>query len=226
MLSTALCAGLAPGGETLAADATEFWPEVSAYVALQPDKRLYLDASYARNKATEARSLELSAFLDLSIQPIFRRQLRTEDWQRNRYVWARLGYTHVAKGTDGTAAPAEDRGVVALYGKAELPAELWLEARTRADLRWIGGDYATRYRFKLEATREFTVLEHAVVPYANAEWFYDSRYDAWARTVYQLGAELTLTKGLRCELYLARQNDRRPSPESLNALALVGKWYF
>lgn len=226
MLSAALCAGLALCTRCDAADATEFWPEVSAFVALQPTTRLYLDASYARNKASEARALDLSAFLDVSIQPILRERLRTEDWQRSRYFWARLGYTRVAKATADTVAPAEDRGVLSVYGKLELPSEAWLEARARADLRWIGGDYSTRYRLKLEATREYTVLDYSVVPYANAEAFYDSRYGAWARAVYQLGAEVTLSKGLRYELYLARQDDRQPRPESLNALGLVGKWYF
>jgi hypothetical protein len=226
MLSATLCAGSALWGQAHAADATEFWPEISAYVALQPATRVYLDASYTRDKAAEARSLELSAFLDLSIQPILREELRTEDWQRGRYFWARLGYTHVAKATDGIRAAAEDRGVVSLYAKALLPSEVVLEGRARADLRWIGGDYSTRYRLRLEMNREFTVREHSVVPYAHAEVFYDTRYDAWARALYQMGTEITASKGFRYELYLARQNDRRPHDETLNSLGLVGKWYF
>jgi hypothetical protein len=70
-----------------------------------------------------------------------------------------------------------------------LPGEVWLESRVRADLRWIRADYPTRYRFRIEATREFTVLNHTVVPYVNVEWFYDTRYEGWARTLYQLGPE-------------------------------------
>ncbi len=226
MLSATLCTGMALCIRAHAADATEFWPEASAFVALQPTTRLYLDASYTRNKAAEARSLELSAFLDQSIQPILREQLRTEDWQRGRYLWARLGYTHVAKATDGISAAAEDRGILSLYAKALLPSEVVLEGRARADLRWIGGDYSTRYRLRLEVNRAFTVLEHGVVPYAHAEAFYDTRYEAWTRALYQVGTELTLSKGFRCELYLARQDDRQPKPDSLHALGLVGKWYF
>jgi hypothetical protein len=30
----------------------------------------------------------------------------------------------------------------------------------------------------------------------------------------------------RYEVFMARQNDRRPSEATLNAIGLVGKWYF
>lgn len=226
VLSTALCACLALCGAARAADSSELWPEASAFITMTPETRIYLDSSYARGKESDTRSLDLSAFVDISIKPILREQLWTEDWQRSRFLWARLGYTRVLKATDGPFEVAENRGVASLYAKAPLPSEVWLEARARVDLRWIGGDYSDRYRFRLEATREFTALERTVVPYVNVEWFYDTRYDSWARTLYQAGAEITVDKGFRYEIYLARQNDRKPSEQTLNALGVVAKWYF
>jgi len=107
-----------------------------------------------------------------------------------------------------------------------LPAEIWLEARARADLRWTGGDYSTRYRFRLEATREFTVLERSVVPYLNYEWLYDTRYDAWARTLWMAGTEVAVNEHFRYELYLSGQQDCQPSEESLAAFGIVAKWYY
>jgi hypothetical protein len=167
-----------------------------------------------------------SAFLDVSLKPIKRKDLHSEDWQRNRYFWARVGYTNVFDVEEGGRNVTENRGVVSFYAKAPLPADVWLEARVRADLRWIGGDYSTRYRFRLEATRETTVLGHTVVPYFNVEGFYDGRYDAWARALYQGGAEVTVTKHFRWEAYLGYQVDRHPSDKALNALGLVAKWYY
>ena len=82
---------------------------------------------------------------------------------------------------------AEDRAILSLWGKVPLPGDVWLENRARVDLRWIGGEYSTRYRLRVEATREFTVAGHSVVPYFNVEWFYDTRYDGWARTLYTGG---------------------------------------
>jgi hypothetical protein len=107
-----------------------------------------------------------------------------------------------------------------------LPAEVWLETRMRADLRWIGGDPSQRYRARIEATREFSVLEHIVVPYANAEAFYDTRYSAWTRSLYNAGVEVTLGPHFRYEIYVSRLNDRLPAQESVSALGLVAKWYY
>jgi hypothetical protein len=221
---------LVPAGAARAASEQEFWPEVSAFVQLQPALRAYLDASYALGKESEYRTAEFTAALDLSLKPILRSQLLTADWQRGRYAWLRAGYTYVAKAERGEGPQAlvknEDRLFVALHAKAPLPAEVWLEGRARADLRWIGDDDSRRYRLRLEATRETTVAEHIVVPYANAEVFYDTRYDGWARTLAQAGVEVTANEHLRFEFYLWRQLDRLPATSALNALGVVVKFYY
>jgi hypothetical protein len=227
VLLASLCVCLTLAGVAHAADSSEFWPEVSGFVRLNPRTRIHLNASYAEAKESATQSLDLAAYLDVSLKPILRKELQAQDWQRSRYLWARIGYDRVFKAIDGADAEvSEDRGIVSLYAKAPLPAEVWLEARLRADLRWIGDDYSTRYRFKVEATREFTVLNHTVVPYFNVEWFYDTRYDGWARTLYQLGPEVTVNQHFRFEIYVARQEDRLPSESSTNALGVVAKWYY
>ncbi len=225
-LSVALLGWLGPAGAAYAADSSEVWPEVSFFKKLNPQTRLFLNAAYAEGKESDDASLDLAAYLDVSLKP-FRRKLQTEDWQRNRYFWARIGYDHIFKSADGEAAEvSENRGIVSFHANAQLPAEIVLEARARADLRWIGDDYSTRYRFRLEATHEFTVLDHAVVPYFNVEWFYDTRYNGWARTLYKLGPVITAGPHFRYEIYVARQEDRLPSKSDLNALGLNLKWYY
>jgi hypothetical protein len=196
-------------------------------VPLGARTRIHLVAAYAEGKESDTRSLDLAAYLDVSLKPITRKDLQDEDWQLSRYFWTRIGYARVFKATDASDAEvAEDRGVISFLGKAPLPAAVWLEARARADLRWIGDAYSTRYRFRAEATREFTVSGLTVVPYLNYEWFYDSRYDGWARTLGMAGAEVTMNEHFRCEVYLAGQRDRLPSDERLVALGVVAKWYF
>jgi len=210
ILFASLCVYQAVAGVARAAHSSEFWPEISGFVPLSPRTRAYLDAAY----------------LDISLKPIRRRDLWTEDWQRRRHFWARIGYDRIFKETSETAGyVGEDRGIVSFYGKAPLAAEIWLDARARADLRWIGDDCPTRYRFRIEATRGFTVLNRTVVPCFNVEWFYDTRYGGWARTLYQLGPEITANQHFRYEIHLARQDDRHPTEETLNALGFVAKWH-
>jgi hypothetical protein len=207
-------------------DPWEGWPEASAFVQLNRLTRLYFDAAYARGKESASHTLDLAGYVDLSIKPIARPKLYQEDWARGRYLWARVGYDYVLKGEDGAKAPSEHRGIVSAYAKAPAPGEVWFEGRARADLRWINGEYSTRYRLRLEANREFVVGGHPILPYFNAEAMYDTRYDDWARTLYLLGPEVTVSPGFRFELYLARQVDHRPRESVLNALGLMGKWYF
>ena len=226
-LLASLCTWLAFAGVAHAADSHEFWPELNLFYGLSERTRLHVAAAYADGKESDVSSFDGAAYLDVSLKPIIRRDFHTEDWQRGRYVWTRIGYVRVFDVTEESGrVEAEDRGVVSLFGKAPLPAGVWLEARARADLRWIGDEYSTRYRLRAEATREFTVRERAVVPYVNFEWFYDTRYDGWARTLLMAGAEVTLNRHFRYEVYVASQNDRLPSDESLVALGLVAKWYY
>jgi hypothetical protein len=222
---------MALSGTASADDPWEFWPEGQLFVGLNSRTRVFLNAAYAKGKESDERSLDTAAYLDISLLPIGprrRQALRSEDWQRNRYFWARVGYDRIFEFTEaeGTPSVAEDRGILSLWGKFPLPAAVWVEGRARADLRWIGGDYSTRYRGRLEATREFFVLDHSVVPYLNVEWFYDTRYDGWARTLYQAGSEFTVNKHFRFELNLGQQTDALPSASRLNAIGVVLKGYY
>jgi len=223
------CVSLSFAGSAQAEDVSEFWPEIGAFMQLNERSRAFFDAAYARGKESDVVSADIAAFLDVSLKPIarIRKDLQTQDWQRNRYLWARIGYDRIFEATDSTGIEVvENRGVIALYGRIPLPAAVWLETRTRADFRWIGDDYSNRYRFRLDASREFTVLDHTVVPYFNVEWFYDTRFDDWARTLSTLGAEVTVTDHFRYEVYLARQADQLPDEKDLNALGVVLKWYY
>jgi hypothetical protein len=223
------CASVSFAGSAHAADASELWPEFNGFWQLNDRARAFFDLAYALGKESDVKSGNLAAYLDVSLKPIapLRRDLLSEDWQRNKYLWARVGYDRIFEAVDSEGFDVvENRGVIAVYGRVPLPAAAWLETRTRADFRWIGGEYSNRYRFRLDLSREFAVRDRGVVPYCNFEWFYDTRYDDWARTLLTVGAEVTMTDHFRYEVYLARQADRVPEEKDLNALGVVLKWYY
>ena len=120
----------------------------------------------------------------------------------------------------------EDRGIIALHGRGYPGAGILFEGRGRADLSWIGGDYSTRYRLRGEVNRDFEVLGRLVTPYFQAEAFYDTRYDGWAREFYQLGAEIEVTHHFRVEPSLTRQVDRLPEKSGLWGIGMVARWYY
>jgi len=221
------CASLSLAAEARAEAASELWPELNGFVQLNVRSRAFFDLAYALGKESDVQSGNIAAYLDVSLKPIARQELLTGDWQRNKYLWARVGYDRIFEVTDSAGVEvAENRGVVAFYGRVPLPAATWLETRTRADFRWIGGEYSNRYRFRLDLSREFAFRERAVVPYCNFEWFYDTRYDDWSRTLATLGAEVTMTDHFRYEVYVARQADRVPEEKDLDALGVVLKWFY
>jgi hypothetical protein len=77
-LLAALCTWQALGGAACAADADELWPEVSAFIGLRPDMRVYLDASHARGKESDLVSLDATAALDISFKPMTDRSSTTQ----------------------------------------------------------------------------------------------------------------------------------------------------
>jgi hypothetical protein len=64
------------------------------------------------------------------------------------------------------------------------------------------------------------------VPYLNGEWFYDTRYDGWARILWMAGVEMKPGRHFRYEGYVAGQSDRLPDETSLAAIGVVAKWYY
>ena len=221
-----LLAGAAAPGAVRAADSQELWPELDVFKRLSPEVRLFFLAGYTTALDTDAQSLELDGYVDITLRPLLRSSFpEGEDWRTNKYLWARVGYAHIEGESSGQRKPEENRGVLALYLRAFLPAQVVLEGRGRFDLRWIGGDYSTRYRLRGEVNREFAVLGHAVVPYFQAEAFYDTRYDGWARQLYQPGAEFEIVGPFRIELYVAWQVDRLPSSSTTQAFGIIGKFY-
>ena len=79
VLLACLCVCQTPAGVVHAADSSEFWPEVSGFVALSPRTRIFLNAAYAEAKEADDKSLDLAAYLDISLKPILRKELLAED---------------------------------------------------------------------------------------------------------------------------------------------------
>lgn len=195
--------------------------------------RLYFVTAYADGKESEFRTLDVAGYLDVTFQPFLRDKYKPdwrsdEDWRQKRYVWIRAGFDYVSKQStaDRAFSTPEYRGILAVLGRVYLPAEILLESRFRVDFRWIGTDYSNRYRPRVELNRDFGLFGTVANVYVQAELFYDTRYDGWALQLYQVGAEVTLTRHFRVEPYVARQIDRLPSASGLYGVGIVARWYY
>ena len=123
-------------------------------------------------------------------------------------------------------AYSERRGVIEMTARVPLPSHTWLVHRGRVDLCDIEGESSQRYRYRLGIEREFTAGGVLTAPYAQAEFYYDTRYAAWTRQLYQVGAEIELSKRWRIEPYLALRKDTKPTPALTDILGLMLKYYY
>ena len=78
-------AGRAGAGDT----ATEFVPEVNAYIKLNDTMRFYLLANLTHAFEEGHTDGELGAHLDVTVKPILRVHLREANWERERYCAVR-----------------------------------------------------------------------------------------------------------------------------------------
>jgi hypothetical protein len=169
---------------------------------------------------------EVGTHLDLTLKPILRRRLRRTDWERDRYFWIRLGYRLIGNLNDRETGVTEHRGLVEATTRVPLPAEVWLVNRVRVDRRDVDGHSSTRFGERIGIEREFAVARTTLVPYVQAEGFYDTRFDAWNRQCYQAGVEIELNQHLRAEPSYTRQKDQRSSASHLDRIGFVLKFYY
>jgi hypothetical protein len=207
----------------------EVVPEVNAFFKLSDRARIYVPVSVANKLNESSAEGEVGAFLDYTLVPVLRPELRDADWERARYLWVRAGYTFGGLREGLGVQALKDSTVRTLSleatGRVPLEQEAWLVHRLRLDLRDVDGESSERYRYRLGVEREYRVRGTAVVPYAQAELVYDTRFGSWSRQIYQLGAEVEINARWRIEPYWGRQDDSRTSPARIDRLGLVLKYY-
>lgn len=200
-------------------------PEFDAFVKLSDRARLFLLGDVAHNVTTDLTDGEVGVHLDYTLKPRLRRWLQDANWERDRYLWLRAGYLRMHSLDTRESPSAENRLIAQMTARLGLPRELWLVQRAQADFRDIDGKHSKRYRYRLGVEREFDAGGTVMVPYAQAEFFYDTRYESWSRRLYQVGVEIQLTKTWRIEPYLSRQNDSRSASANVDTLGVVLKYY-
>ena len=234
----ALGLGLAFAGPTAAQapeTSTQFWPEANAYVRLSEGARLVFLFAPVHERDTETGQLsrvsdiQVGAHVEFGLLP-FARRARVQaryDAHRLSYLRLRLGLRYQARPGDEPPRYEEWRGIVELTPRFNLPGNLMVAQRNRLDLRRINGEPSWRYRPRLWIERETRVGPRVtLVPYGSAEVFWDSRYDAWIRTRYQLGLAVPLERWLAPEIYYAFQRDEQPALSYTHALGVVVALYF
>ena len=225
--SFTLTAALAQGSISTAQETRqEFWPEINVYKKLDQTFRLRFLASLTRAQETGKKTegtLEID--LDIGVKALIRQKLRNlPDHQRGKYVTLRAGYAYIP--SFGDDADKEHRILLEGTGRYPLPLGILVSDRSRGDLRWINGDFSTRYRNRLRVERDFEIGIVKFTPYMMGEGFYDFRKDLWSRTELQTGVEIPLGRRPVIEFYYLRQHNSHSQTENVNGYGIVFQLHF
>ncbi len=221
---------LAPGCRVAVAQEThgEIWPEVDAYVRLTSATRLYF--SFRPVISSDDGSLsesQLGANVDVAFAPMRRIHL-SQSPGRDKYhhLRARLGYWEALTNNVDGSDVSERRILGEITPRVSFPLEMLFSLRNRFELRWLNGDDAWRYRMRAKLDRDTPIGSVTFIPYADVEFFYDSRYGEWNRTRYQVGVSAPAADWIVPEVYYARQEDRDPTEKYADILGLKVTLHF
>src|SRR4029434_5133532 len=115
----------------------------------------------------------------------------------------------------------ENRLAVEATPRYRLSERLLLTDRNRVEVRWVNGDYSTRYPNQIEAEYDAEVCGFRFTPYASAEFFYDITTSTWKQEWYSAGVEVPYRRLMMVDLYYLRQNCPGCTPDHLNVLGLT-----
>jgi hypothetical protein len=214
-------------GADAGAQTTQLWPELSTYVKLTDQARLYFLATTVK-EGRDSTSGEFGPNLDIHIHAFGVREhwagFRLDE-SKNRTLLVRIGYRYLPTYTGDD--PVENRGVLEATARYPLiKGGVLVSNRSRMDFRFIEGEYSWRYRNRLSIEREFPVGRVRVNPYVRAEVFYDSRVDEWSRTELVAGASFPVNDHWELEGYFDNQHDTGGSPNrTVRAIGAVVNFY-
>jgi hypothetical protein len=205
----------------------QFRPELGIYVRQGETIRLEFIDNPRFNWTTNDWQGNFDVFIEAALKPIFRRELRDDpDVFRNRYLTFRAGYRRRQGLSDGDST-SENRAIIELTPRYNLPWQFVLIDRNRGEFRWVRGqDFSERYRNRLWMERDLSRGWLRVTPFVYDEIFYDARIHRWSPNQYGFGFDLPAGRHVVFEPYYLRQNGSSSKPPHLNAAGFKCNLYF
>jgi hypothetical protein len=223
---------LASAGAALAGPPSkEFWPEIDTWLRLSPAWRVSVFVPIAENLDTHYREGNIILQADYAWSKSNRsRRLIDGDRAQNMQIWLlRGGYLGGKSLDDRGAEYTEYTAFGEWHLRLPLPRGVLWSHRLRSDLRWLGdgdADFSTRWRYRLMVEKEFVAGRWSIVPYVNAEPYYDSRYDTVNRLRVATGASVSWSPRLAVESNVTYQHDSHASTKELYALNVILHVFF
>jgi hypothetical protein len=204
---------------------TEFLPEVEAYLKLNPNIRVSFLAKDTR-EGGDSTQAAIGPGVDFYLKPLIKLKKITAfdlDDSKSRPLVLTGGYNFVS----APGSPSTNRVIVAATSHLPIKADLLFSDTNRADLDWSDGTFEWRYRNRPSLQRTFTIRSYHILPYASAEFYYESQYSKFSTTELYAGTNLPLGKHVDLNAYYEHQNNTGKKPnKQVNVLGLTLNLYF
>jgi hypothetical protein len=210
----------------------EFWPEIDLWLRLSPECRLSMFVPLSKNIETKYREGSLILQADYAWgkgNRIYEARLLDENRARNMDTWlVRGGYLAGRSLDDHGETYRENTMFLELHNRYPIKGDLLLSQRLRTDFRGLGDDpeFSYRWRYRLMIEKEFKAGDTSIVPYANIEPYYDSRYGIVNRVRLIGGVTGSWSPRYALEGNITYQYDSRSSVTNLYALNVILHLYF
>ena len=210
----------------------EFWPEADLWYTLTPSWRLSMFVPVT--KYYESKDRDLNIFLQADYKwgktkHIFYRRLVDENREMKVKTWmARGGFMKGWSLGESAGNYTEDMIFGEIHRRQPLKGNVMISHRFRTDLRWLGEEkvfsYRFRYRFMVE--KEYNEGKSSIVPYANVELFWDSRYSTINRVRAIGGGTISWGPRFAYEGNITYQYDAYYDTPNLYALNIILHIFF
>jgi hypothetical protein len=203
----------------------QFLPEVDAYLKLNLNMRVYMQAKDTRDGGDPTQA-EIGPSVEFYLKPLIKLKDITVfdlDDAKRRPLVLTGGYRYLSSPT----SPSTNRIPLAVTSNLPMKAKLLLTDRNRADLDWSNGKFKWRYRNMPTIERTVAIGSYHLIPYTSAEFYYESQYRKWSTTELYAGSSFPLGKHFQLKAYYEHQNNTgKPPNKQLHGVGLVLNIYF
>lgn len=204
---------------------TQFLPEVDGYLTMNSGIRAYVQAKDDR-EGGEPEQFTFGPSVEFYRKPLVKlKSITLFDLNdaKSRPMAIESGYRVITAPDE----PVKSRATEAVTFHLPLFAEILASDRNRADLDWQNGSFSWRYRNRLALERTFAVGSYHLIPYLQAEPFYESQYSKWSATDLYAGSLFPVGRHVQFDLYYEHENDTGKKPNRQNNyVGLVLYLYF
>jgi hypothetical protein len=205
----------------------EFWPETDIWYRLSPAWRL--SAFIPITKYHESKNRDLNIYLQADYgwgKTKHLLNMRLMDGNRAQQIkgWlVRGGFMEGWSLGENAGAYTEDMLFAEIHRRTPLKGKALFSSRLRTDFRWVGQDPAFSYRIRarMMLEKEFKAGRSSIVPFVNAEPYWDSRYSTISRVRATGGAMVAWGPLFAYEANLTYQYDENYNTTNLYALNII-----